>query len=108
MNYRNPDVGSLYLVFYRLLKNSLQREIHINTPREQSVLGQHGAHLGPVGPRWAPCWPHEPCCQGPFQEIWIPRYKDKTFMRSIYLYNWNPYTPGHILLRRHLFVETFP
>ena len=25
---------------------------------------QHGAHLGPVGPRWAPCWPHEPCYQG--------------------------------------------
>ena len=24
----------------------------------------HGAHLGPVGPRWAPCWPHEPCYQG--------------------------------------------
>ena len=22
--------------------------------------GQPGAHLGPVGPRWAPCWPHEP------------------------------------------------
>ena len=21
----------------------------------------HGAHLGPVGPRWALCWPHEPC-----------------------------------------------
>ena len=19
------------------------------------------AHLGPTGPRWAPCWPHEPC-----------------------------------------------
>ena len=27
-------------------------------------MGQHGAHLGPVGPRWAPCWPHEPCYQG--------------------------------------------
>ena len=26
-------------------------------------LGQHGAHLGPVGPRWAPCWPHKPCYQ---------------------------------------------
>ena len=26
--------------------------------------GQHGAHLGPVGPRWAPCWPHEPCYRG--------------------------------------------
>ena len=20
-------------------------------------MGQHGAHLDPVGPRWAPCWP---------------------------------------------------
>ena len=25
------------------------------------LMGQHGAHLGPVGPRWAPCRPHEPC-----------------------------------------------
>ena len=23
--------------------------------------GQHGAHLGPVGPRWAQCWSHELC-----------------------------------------------
>ena len=22
--------------------------------------GPHGAHLGPVGPRWALCWPHGP------------------------------------------------
>ena len=28
----------------------------------------HGTHVGPVGPRWAPCWPHEPCYQGRFQE----------------------------------------
>ena len=33
-------------------------------PRKQSSWGQHGAHLGPVGPRWAPCWPHAPCYQG--------------------------------------------
>ena len=33
-------------------------------PRQQASQGQHGAHLGPVGPRWAPCWPHEPCYQG--------------------------------------------
>ena len=33
-------------------------------PRWQSSWGQHGAHLGPVGPRWAPCWPHESCYQG--------------------------------------------
>ena len=32
--------------------------------------GQHGAHLGPpVGPRWAPCWLHEPCYQGCFITI---------------------------------------
>ena len=24
----------------------------------------YGACLGPVGPRWAPCWPHESCYQG--------------------------------------------
>ena len=33
-------------------------------PRKQSSWGQHGAQLGPVGPRWATCWPHEPCYQG--------------------------------------------
>ena len=33
-------------------------------PRLQGSRGQHGADLSPVGPRWAPCWPHEPCYQG--------------------------------------------
>ena len=33
-------------------------------PRYQSSWGQHGAHLGPIGPRWAPCWSHELCYQG--------------------------------------------
>ena len=32
---------------------------------DSKVLGiQHGAHLGPVGPSWAPCWPHGPCYRG--------------------------------------------
>ena len=26
-------------------------------PWQQGSWGQHGAHLGPTGPRWAPCWP---------------------------------------------------
>ena len=30
----------------------------------QGSWGKHGAHLGPVGPRWAPCWPREPYYQG--------------------------------------------
>ena len=33
-------------------------------PRQQGSWGQHGTHLGPFGPRGAPCWPHEPCYQG--------------------------------------------
>ena len=32
--------------------------------QKTKFMGQHGAHLCPVGPRWAPCWPHETCCQG--------------------------------------------
>ena len=27
---------------------------------------QHGANLGLPGPRWDPCWPHEPCYLGLF------------------------------------------
>ena len=33
-------------------------------PRYQGSCDQHGAHLGPVGPKWAPYWPHELCYQG--------------------------------------------
>ena len=29
-----------------------------------NFMRPHRAHLGPVGPSWAPCWPHEPCYQG--------------------------------------------
>ena len=31
--------------------------------------GQHGAHLGPTGPRWAACWPLELCYPG--QSVWL-------------------------------------
>ena len=26
----------------------------------------HGAYMGPTGPRWAPCWPYDPCYLGSF------------------------------------------
>ena len=35
----------------------------------RGIAPQHGAHLGPVSPRWAPCWPHEPCYQGHLQRV---------------------------------------
>ena len=33
-------------------------------PSQQGSWGQHGVHLGPTGPRWTPCWPHELCYMG--------------------------------------------
>ena len=41
-------------------------------------MGQHGAHLGPTGPRWAPCWAHElcylgQCTSGPRKQIQLQR-----------------------------------
>ena len=33
-------------------------------PWEQGSWGSYGAYLGPTGPRWAPCWPREPCYFG--------------------------------------------
>ena len=38
-------------------------------PRQQSSWGPPGGHLGHVGPRWAPCWPHEPGYQGTFSNF---------------------------------------
>ena len=32
---------------------------------------QHGAYLGPVDPRWAPCWSREPCYQGYFTTFFM-------------------------------------
>ena len=34
------------------------------TPWQQGSWGLHGAHLGPTGPRSAPCWPRDPCYLG--------------------------------------------
>ena len=46
------------IVFYSQCCCSLPTQI------AKIAWGQHGAHLGPVGIRWAPCWPHEPCYLG--------------------------------------------
>ena len=35
-----------------------------------NFMGQNGAHLGFVGPRWAPCWPYELCYLGCFRYSW--------------------------------------
>ena len=37
------------------------------------ICGQHGAHLGPFVPRWAPCWPHKACYQGTYLRVFHTR-----------------------------------
>ena len=49
-----------------VLSDVLANTITVITNNPNSKV--HGANMGPtwVGPKWAPCWPHEPCYQGPF------------------------------------------
>ena len=50
---------------------------HVSKSRRSNAIGdrlqgswsQHGAHLGPVGPRWAPRWSHELCYQGSHYQV---------------------------------------
>ena len=35
---------------------NIERRTHVDPDSKV-----HGAHMGPTGPRWAPCWPHELC-----------------------------------------------
>ena len=46
------------------LHNSSKYQLKANCFKVHGAWGQHGAHLGPVGPRWAPCRPHAPCYLG--------------------------------------------
>ena len=43
----------------------------------------HGANMGP---RWAPCWPHKPCCQG-------DRVSDNPEMRRMFRLEYISYSP---------------
>ena len=52
---------------YIIKYNSVDQQYF--TPKCHRPWGQHGAPLGPVGPRWAPCWPHEPWYQGYLQSV---------------------------------------
>ena len=47
-------------------------------PWQQCSWGPHGAHLGPVGPSWALCRPHESCYLG----IYFSTYPLLTMSKS--------------------------
>ena len=41
--------------------------------KKQDSWGQHRAHLGLTGPRWAPCWPHDFCYLGSYHGTAVTR-----------------------------------
>ena len=52
-------------VFWSFVRGARTQNFGVNVrPNNQA----HGANMGPTwvlsAPRWAPCWPHEPCYQG--------------------------------------------
>ena len=65
-NYLHIDVSGVVTHLALTTTTVLSIDEWIHPHKKESTLiarfmGQHGAHLGPTGPRWAPCWPHEPC-----------------------------------------------
>ena len=69
-NMCNPYTNSRTFLSYTALYHCLPLFYGIH-PWQQGSWGQHGAHLGPTGPWWAPCWPHELCYLGcyPFEVL---------------------------------------
>ena len=72
---RGPDVSYCYeynywvlLCAYSILHKPVHNVSHRIWPGSLKArfMGPTWAHLGPTGPRWAPCWPHELCHLGFF------------------------------------------
>ena len=67
--------------------------------------------MGPVGPRYAPCWPHEPCCQGDIQRLsvflttqWM-FFHTGLFMNPIIILCYPIFFPCHCLGIQSLFTH---
>ena len=104
VSIRSPDLISVWHTLHRRQFNEpikyFQDYMHnfmsIAYPDSKVRRGQHGAHLGPVGPRLAPCWPHEPCYQGSYVSSWyligvvvkMERQQVQTLRLANYTINW--------------------
>ena len=78
-----------------------------NIFHRRSLYTFYGVHLGPTGPKWAPCWPHEPCYLGYFCTVSNIKlsiyYENNYFICGINIGNcfyihsppWNVYLRGH-------------
>ena len=76
----NPIIYIYIYIYIRsyLLKRSESGWAY--QPRQQGLWGQHEAHLGPAGPRWAPCWPHKFYSHGHHRSIqyWLNLMSEST------------------------------
>ena len=63
----------------------------LSGPWYQGSWWQHGAHLGPTGPRLAPCWPHELCYLGWFACMLLSRSQIIANMFHKLPIQWNKY-----------------
>ena len=98
------------------------------SPYEDGVSGMipdskvHGAYMGPVsvgptGPSWAPCWPHELCYLGWYGDRFISTGGIHIVVRHLYIETtvscWKGYDPatltkiGHHIFR-HINFTSFP
>ena len=58
----NPAINVVSLpVKYQILTINHYYLLHIPWQQSSPHSKVHGANMGPTGPRWAPCWPHEAC-----------------------------------------------
>ena len=66
------QLNCLFRRLFRLTSKQRQQSVllahwGVSTGDQTQIAKFVGPTWGPPGPRWAPCWPHEPCYQG-----WIP------------------------------------
>ena len=62
-----PNFWSLCLQAFQHRLVLWQLQSHPDSKIHEAIIG---AHLGPTGPRWAPCWPHELCYLGSDDQVW--------------------------------------
>ena len=62
----NSDMnkGNSFEVTPCLPRRTFVDRVAESLPWQQGSWGQYRARLGPTGPRWAACWPHETCYLG--------------------------------------------
>ena len=91
---KDPCYFFIVVIFYisprrlHFIKNYTEPkfyEIHIGGIQEPTPYSKvHGANMGPVGPRWAPCWPQESCYQG-LSDVHIYICTSFAYLSAIYL-----------------------